>query len=193
MVDLGLMRLTPVFVDAMTFSAQLHLAQMRKGSGVPYLAHVLGVCSIVLEYGGTEDEAIAALLHDAVEDQGGRPVLERIRQRFGDRVAGVVEECTDAETFPKPPWKERKLKYVAHLREASASAKLVSAADKLHNARAIVMDHRALGEGVWARFNADRTDIRWYYRAVTEALRAGFDNAIVGELDRVVSELERLA
>lgn len=187
------MRLTPVFVEALSFSAQLHLAQQRKGSGVPYLSHVLGVCSLVLEYGGTEDEGIAALLHDAVEDQGGQPVLARIRQRFGDPVASIVEECTDADVQPKPPWKERKVKYVTHLRTATPSGRLVSSADKIHNARAILADHRALGSDVWRRFSADRSEVLWYYRAVVEALQSNWSHPIVEELDRTVSQLERLS
>jgi (p)ppGpp synthase/HD superfamily hydrolase len=187
------MRLTPVYIDALTFSAQLHLAQMRKGSGVPYLAHVLGVGAIVLEYGGTEDDGIAALLHDAVEDQGGKPVLARIRERFGPAVADIVEACSDTDVVPKPPWKERKLAYVAHLRTASPGAKLVSAADKLHNSRAILADYRTQGEALWGRFNGGRDGTLWYYRAVVEALLMGWGNPIIGELDRVVTEIERLA
>lgn len=187
------MRLTPVFIDAMTFSAQLHLAQLRKGTEIPYMAHIFAVTGIVLEAGGTEDEAIAALLHDAVEDQGGRPVLARIRERFGPHVADIVEECTDADVKPKPPWKDRKLKYVAHVRTATPSGKLLSAADKLHNARAILSDYRASGERLWSRFGGSRAEILWYYREIVDALRSGWSHPIVDDLDRVVTEIERLA
>lgn len=187
------MRLTPLFTDALAFAAGLHLAQKRKGTEIPYMGHVLTVAGLVIDYGGTEDEAIAALLHDAVEDQGGKPVLERIRQRFGDSVAGIVEHCTDADVLPKPPWRERKEAYVAHLGSADPSARLVSAADKLHNARAILEDYRRIGNDLWPRFNGGREGTLWYYRAVISALRSGWSHAIVDELDRVVTELERAA
>jgi GTP pyrophosphokinase len=120
------------FNEALTFAADLHATQTRKGSGVPYIAHLLGVASIALEYGAQEDEAIAALLHDAIEDQGGIATREEIRRRFGDTVTAIVEGCTDAHTTPKPPWRERKEAYIAHLHHASPAVILVSAADKLH-------------------------------------------------------------
>ncbi len=134
------------FRQALAYSDELHQAQRRKGSGAPYIAHLLGVAAIVLEHGGTEDEAIAALLHDAVEDQGGPPTLAAIQQRFGRRVAAIVAGCTDADTVPKPPWQERKEAYLAHLATADAGVCLVSAADKLYNLRTIVADYRAIGE-----------------------------------------------
>jgi (p)ppGpp synthase/HD superfamily hydrolase len=146
------MQLTNRFSAALTFASQLHATQLRKGSGVPYAAHLLSVTGIVLQYGGREDEAIAALLHDAVEDQGGLPVLEKIRSRFGAEVAAIVEGCTDAYTNPKPAWRERKEKYIAHLQAASPSVRLVCAADKLDNIRAILQDYRIVGEEVWSRF-----------------------------------------
>jgi GTP pyrophosphokinase len=148
---------------------------------------------LVLEDGGGEDEAIAALLYDAVEDRGGRDTLEEIRRRFGDHVAHIVEGCTDTDTIPKPPWRERKERYIAHLRSAPPEVLRVSAADKVHNARAILADYRALGEPLWARFNGGRDGTLWYYRTLASVLgqaRAGF---LAEELDRVVSELERLA
>ncbi len=181
------------FEDALIFATRLHARQVRKSTHVPYISHLLIVAGMVIEQGGDEDTAIAALLHDAVEDQGGRRTLDEIRRRFGDRVAGIVEECSDAFTFFKPPWRGRKEAYLAHLPQASAGARLVAAADKLHNARTTVADYRVSGEDIWRRFNGGREGTLWFYRAMVEALRAGGSSPLVEELDRVVSELERLA
>ena len=182
--------LTQRFTDALAYATEVHAGQSRKGTSVPYVAHVLGVCALVLEDGGGEDEAIAALLHDAVEDGGGRPRLEDIRRRFGDRVAGIVWACSDTDETPKPPWKERKARYIAHVREAGPDARRVSCADKLHNARSILRDYRALGERLWDRFNASAEDNLWYYRALVEAFRQPDRSSLVDELERVVGELE---
>ena len=182
--------LTRRFTDALAYATEVHAGQSRKGTSVPYVAHVLGVCALVLEDGGGEDEAIAALLHDAVEDGGGRPRLEDIRRRFGDRVAGIVWACSDTDETPKPPWKERKARYIAHVREAGPDARRVSCADKLHNARSILRDYRALGERLWDRFNASAEDNLWYYRALVEAFRQPDRSSLVDELERVVGELE---
>jgi (p)ppGpp synthase/HD superfamily hydrolase len=181
------------FQKAFVLAHRLHGRQRRKGTQIPYVAHLLGVASIALENGADEDEAIAALLHDAVEDQGGAPTLRKIRRAFGERVAGIVEGCTDAEVIPKPPWRQRKEKYVAHVRTASPSIRLVSASDKLHNARAILSDYRVLGENLWSRFNAGKDGVLWYYRALVDAFRANGSSPLVAELDRVVTEIERLA
>ena len=142
--------------------------------------------------GGDEDLAIAALLHDAVEDQGGKPTLETIRQLFGERVAEVIVECSDTDQVPKPPWRERKEAYLAHLRTAFADARLVSAADKLSNLRNIVADYRQLGEDLWGRFNAKREDQLWFYRSVISALREAGSNAVVDEMESTFGELEEL-
>jgi (p)ppGpp synthase/HD superfamily hydrolase len=182
------------FEEALVWAAQLHRDQWRKGTPVPYVAHLLGVSSIALQYGADEDEAIAALLHDAVEDQGGEPTLLEIQRRFGDRVAAIVAGCTDAMIQPKPPWRQRKETYLAHLPQASPSVRLVSAADKLHNARAIASDYRLLGETLWSRFTGGRAGTLWYYRALVEAFRTtDGTTSLVEELDRVVSDFERLA
>lgn len=180
------------FTEALLWATELHQQQIRKGSGIPYIAHLLGVTSEALEYGATEDEAIAALLHDAIEDCGGRPIALEIRRRFGDNVADIVEGCTDSETQPKPPWRERKEAYIAHLRTASPSVRLVSAADKLYNARSILKDYRCVGEAIWQRFTGGRSGSLWYYRAVVDTLNAVDDRPIVAELERVVRELETL-
>jgi (p)ppGpp synthase/HD superfamily hydrolase len=162
-------RLGERFDDALVFAAQKHRTQVRKGSEVPYVGHLLGVCSLVIEDGGSEDEAIAALLHDVVEDQGGDTVLEEVRERFGDEVAGIVLACSDTTVVPKPPWRERKAAYVAHLYTAPPEVLRVSLADKLYNARAILRDLRTHGDDVWARFSAGRDEQLWYYGALAEA------------------------
>lgn len=180
------------FTDALIYATQLHATQIRKGSGVPYISHLLGVTSIALEYGANEDEAIAALLHDAIEDQGGAATREEIRRRYGDTVTAIVDGCTDTDATPKPPWQERKEAYIAHIPTASASVRLVSAADKLHNARSILQDYRVLGEEVWSRFKGGKEGSLWYYRALVEAFRTAGSTPLVEELDRVVSELEQL-
>ncbi len=181
------------FAVALVYAVGLHRNQARKGTGVPYASHLLAVASLVLEHGGSEDQAIAALLHDAIEDQGGPPTGDAIRKRFGDAVHAIVAGCTDAEVQPKPPWKARKEKYVAHVRLAPVSVKLVSAADKLHNARSLLSDHRHVGEKLWKRFNASKEETLWYYRSLVAAFRDGPQShglrRLVEELDRVVDEL----
>jgi (p)ppGpp synthase/HD superfamily hydrolase len=187
------MALSSRFEEALVFATRLHAGQRRKGTAIPYISHLLGVTSLVLENGGDEDEAIAALLHDAIEDQGGAATREEIRRRFGDTVVAIVDGCTDAEVMPKPPWRGRKEAYIAHIRQASPSVRLVSAADKLHNARTILADYRVLGDRLWQRFTGGKEGTLWYYRSVVEALREVGPVPLVEELDRVVKEIERLA
>jgi (p)ppGpp synthase/HD superfamily hydrolase len=179
------------FYRALVYAARLHATQLRKGTARPYVAHLLGVASLVLTYGGNEDAAIAALLHDAVEDQGGKPQLQKIRSIFGARVAKIVEGCTDADTYPKPPWRERKEKYLRHLRVADSSVRLISAADKLYNAQETLMDVRELGDQVWERFHATKKDTVWYYREVVKILKRKGPRALAGELERIVDELAK--
>ena len=185
--------MTNRFEQALVFAAQLHREQRRKGTGVPYVSHLLAVAALVIEHGGDEDEAIAALLHDAIEDQGGAKAREEIRRRFGDRVTGIVDGCTDSEIIPKPPWGERKRIYIEHLGNASASVRLVSAADKLHNARCILSDYRNVGEDIWQRFEGRREGTLWYYRSVLDVLLQAGRTPLVADLERVVRTLERLA
>jgi (p)ppGpp synthase/HD superfamily hydrolase len=185
--------LTHRFTEALVYAAELHSKQTRKGSGIPYISHLMSVCSLSLEYGANEDEAIAALLHDAIEDQGGVVARDVIRQKFGETVTAIVDGCTDSDATPKPPWRERKQTYISHLPMASASVRLVSACDKLHNARSILTDYRLLGEAVWDRFKGGKQGTLWYYRALVQAFRQVESTALVEELDRVVSEIERLA
>ena len=182
---------TPRFREALLFAAELHAAQTRKGSGAPYLSHLLAVTSLVMEHGGDEDETIAALLHDAIEDQGGDAARQEIRRRFGPRVTQIVDDCTDTDLEPKPPWRARKEAYLAHLPHASSSARLVSAADKLHNARTIVSDYRHLGEAVWQRFKGGRDGTLWYYRELVRIYRQVGTSPLVEELALVVEELCR--
>lgn len=180
------------FTEALMYATELHSNQVRKGSGVPYIAHLLGVTSIALEYGANEDEAIAALLHDAIEDQGGEATRAEIRRRFGDTVTEIVDGCTDAETIPKPPWRERKETYIAHIFKASSSELLVSCADKLHNARSILNDYRVLGEAVWEGFKGGKEGTLWYYRSLVEAFCQTGSTPLLAELERVVLELQQL-
>jgi GTP pyrophosphokinase len=183
------------FDDALVYASDLHREQPRKGGHVPYVSHLLGVTSLVIEEGGTETQAIAALLHDAVEDQGGLPRLEEIRARFGDDVADIVLACTDSTEDPKPPWRVRKEAYVAHLPVARPDALLVSVADKVHNARSILLDLRSDGVGMFDRFTGGREGTLWYYRTLVGTYRGieGFRSRLIDELDRVVTEIERIA
>ncbi len=162
-------RLGGRFDNALVFAVRKHRTQVRKGSEVPYAGHLLGVCSLVIEDGGSEDEAIAALLHDVVEDQGGELVLEEVRAQFDEQVAAIVLACSDTTVDPKPPWRERKEAYLAHLTAASLSTLRVSLADKLYNARAILRDRREVGDAVWDRFNTGRDGQLWYYGALADA------------------------
>jgi (p)ppGpp synthase/HD superfamily hydrolase len=186
-------KLSDRFTEALVYTTELHARQQRKGTDVPYIAHLLGVAAIVLEDGGDEDEAIAALLHDAVEDQGGLPILAIISERFGERVADIVQGCTDADTHPKPPWQERKEEYIAHVRHASPSVRRVSLADKLHNARAVLHDQRQIGDAIFDRFAGGKAGTIWYYRTLAHVFLDTHSGPNAAELDRVVTEIERLA
>lgn len=186
-------RLSSRFEEALVFATQLHADQLRKSSQTPYIAHLLNVTGCVLEAGGDEDTAIAALLHDAVEDQGGLETLEEIRSRFGDHVASIVDECSDAYTIPKPPWQTRKETYLAHLPESSPEAQLVSLADKLHNARSILRDLISGRENIWDKFNGGKDGTLWYYRSLVDIFQQTNRNFLVDEFIRVVNQIEYLA
>lgn len=186
--------MTSRFEEALGFAAQLHREQCRKGSNVPYVSHLLAVSSLVIEHGGDEDQAIAALLHDAIEDQGGPRARAKILRRFGERVTRIVEGCTDSQADPKPPWRARKEAFIAGISGKSRSVQLVCAADKLHNARCILSDYRNVGEKVWRRFKGGgREGTLWYYRELANALFQSGPTELVDELERVVGEIERLA
>jgi len=187
--------LTPRFTEALVLAARLHRNQVRKGpEKIPYIGHLLAVAAIVIDFGGNEDEAIAALLHDAVEDQGGDITRQMIRRLFGPDVAEIVDGCTDTDQTPKPPWQIRKEQYIAHLRSASPSVLLVAAADKLANARSLLIDVREVGDSVWSRFSCTKQQSLWYYRENVKVLREAAANAaLLRELDSVVTEIERLS
>ena len=193
MSENGPLILSKKFDEALVYAVDLHRQQPRKGTGVPYVSHLLSVAALVLEHGGTEEQAIAALLHDAVEDQGGLPTAKAIRGRFGDVVADIVDGCTDTDVTPKPPWRARKEAYVARVRREPAHVRLVSAADKLHNARTMVTDLRIHGPILWKRFNAGRDETLWYLGALVEAFREAGTAPIVEELARTVVELEAVS
>jgi (p)ppGpp synthase/HD superfamily hydrolase len=185
-------KLGPRFLRACEFAAKKHSGQTRKASSIPYLGHLIGVASLVIEAGGDEDLAIAALLHDVVEDCGGMPMLKEVQRRFGNRVAKVVEGCTDAFTDPKPPWRERKENYIRHLKRADAGMRLVSAADKLNNVRSILSDYRAVGESIWSRFNGGREGTLWYYRTLKDEFLRHKVNRVTRDFALAVDELESL-
>jgi (p)ppGpp synthase/HD superfamily hydrolase len=188
------MLLSQLFEQALVYATKAHCNQTRKQTGIPYIAHILGVTAIAMEFGADEAEAIGALLHDTVEDCGGAERLKDIKAKFGENVANIVEGCTDADETPKPPWLQRKEKYLAHLSNTNASTRLVSAADKLHNARAIVADLRKQGLEVFERFKGKRDGTLWYYRSLVSGFRKFSDHRdLVDELDRVVTEIEKLA
>ncbi len=180
------------FADAVAYAARLHRDQARKATDVPYLSHPLAVASLVLEDGGDEDEAIAALLHDALEDQAERTSPEEIRRRFGATVARIVLGCSETTGGPRPPWPQRKRTSLEHLATAEPDVVRVSLADKLHNARAVVGDYRRLGEALWDRFNADREAQLWYYRSLAAVFAGRSDSPMADELGRLVAELEDL-
>ena len=180
------------FDDALVFASRLHRCQTRKGSVIPYISHLMSVSALVLEHGGTEDQAIAGLLHDAAEDQGGEATLVVIRDRFGEAVARIVSDCTDTWVEPKPPWRPRKEAYLAGLPGKPPASLLVSLADKTHNARAILGDYRALGDDLWDRFSGGKEGTAWYYRSLADVfsvmlpsrLAREFENTVAGFADR---------
>jgi (p)ppGpp synthase/HD superfamily hydrolase len=180
-------KLTDRFEEALVYANRLHSKQTRKGGKIPYISHLLSVAALVLENGGDEDEAIAALLHDAVEDQGGKATREAILNMFGEKVVEIVDGCTDADTIPKPPWQERK----QQLRHASASVRKVALADKLHNARSILSDLSREGEATWKKFQGGKEGTLWYYQTLLELfLETDSNSWLVQELNRIVSEFQ---
>lgn len=193
--------LTNRFNIALAFAADLHARQMRKGTTIPYLSHLMAVAAIVLEHGGTEDHAIAALLHDAIEDQGHDfeggvdGLRQQIETRFGTAVLTIVEACTDADTIPKPPWRERKEAYVAHIRTAPADVLIVSCADKLHNARAILRDYQNIGDALWQRFTGGKDGTLWYYQALVDAFQSNPETpcSLVTALVQTVAQIIEMA
>ena len=187
------MVLSDKFEEALQYAAHVHAGQTRKGTEIPFLSHLLGVASLVMEYGGSEEQAIAALLHDTVEDAGGPGRLADIRKRFGEAVADIVDGCTDTLQRPKPPWRARKAGYIARIPKLNASTRLVAVADKLHNARAVLQGLHETGDAVWKRFKGGKDGTLWYFRCLVQAFRTAGADALVEELDRVVTEVEAVA
>jgi len=181
------------FEQALVFATRRHGDQKRKGTRIPYVSHLLAVCALVIEAGGDEDAAIAALLHDAVEDQ--KATLAEIHTLFGEVVAAVVRECSDTDQDPKPPWCERKVGFLATLAGLSDSARLVVAADKLHNARSTLAELETAGDAVWEKFNGGRDGTLWYYRSVVQGLVQGGPAAtpLLRSLEETVARLEAAA
>ena len=186
-------KLTGQFSKALLYAELKHHNQVRKGGDIPYVGHLLTVAGLVINDGGSEAQAIAALLHDAVEDQGGAATLDEIRANFGDEVARIVDECSDTDEKPKPPWLDRKRKYIEHLAEVGDDTLLVSVADKLDNARSMLRDYHSHGPSLWERFNRKNPqDHLWYYGELLKAYRnRGCTSWMVDELGRVVDELRR--
>ena len=186
-------RLSKRYAEAVEYAARLHGDQVRKSSSIPYVAHLLSVSALVIDDGGTEDEAIAALLHDAAEDQGGERTLADIRADFGKRVAEIVEGCSDTlDPDNKPPWRERKEGYLQHLEEADEGTLRVSLADKVDNTRAIRRDFHEVGPAVFDRFTRPADEQLWYYRSLVEIFNRRYPGALASELDRTVAEIEKL-
>ncbi|MBM3628901.1 MAG: HD domain-containing protein [Alphaproteobacteria bacterium] len=182
--------LTKRFDEAFAFAHDLHRRQTRKAVGTPYIAHLMSVAALVVEHGGDEDQAIAGLLHDAAEDQGGEETLALVRARFGDGVAAIVADCTDAWVEPKPAWRPRKEAYLAALPRKPTRSVLVSLADKTHNAEAIAMDFHALGDAVWSRFTGGADGTRWYYRTLAGIFREVLPGPLAERHARAVASFD---
>jgi (p)ppGpp synthase/HD superfamily hydrolase len=182
--------LGPRLQSAFRYAAEKHAGQTRKQTAVPYLSHLMAVASLVLEAGGDEDMAIAALLHDVVEDCGGIPRLREIRKEFGAEVTKIVIRCTDSFGEPKPEWMLRKKAYLREVKRADRRSRLVSASDKLHNVRTILTDYRQDGESIWERFSGKKEGTLWYYRALSDEFQKRNPNRITRELALAVAELE---
>ena len=182
-------KLTTKFEQALIYATQLHANQTRKVDKIPYISHLMSVSALILEAGGSEDEAIAGLLHDAVEDQGGKATREEIRQKFGETVVEIVDGCTETDITPKPPWKQRKIDYIDNIRNGSDSVKLVSLADKLHNARSLLIGYQNQGDKLWDYFSGSKEDKLWFYGELLEIYQQGNINFMTVELERILQEL----
>ena len=185
-------KLTSRFEKGLVYATQLHQNQVRKGSDVPYISHLLSVAALVLEDGGDEDQAIAALLHDAIEDQGGDKTRQEIKELFGEKVTNIVNGCTDSEILPKPPWHERKQQYIKKMRFASPEDCAVSLADKLHNLRSILADYHRGDKDIWQKFTGGKDGSLWYYRSLIKVCQQKGSSYLVEECDRLVKQLEKL-
>jgi (p)ppGpp synthase/HD superfamily hydrolase len=189
-----LTHLTPQFEAALVYATQLHAQQRRKVTHTPYIAHLLSVTALVLEDGGSEEEAIAALLHDAVEDQGGATTRAEIHRRFGSNVTAIIDGCTEPEQIPSMTWKEHKQLYLEQLRHGSPQVRRVALADKLHNARTLLINWRLAGESIWSEFRGGKENVLWLHEALLELFHQKSNSWMVEELEQVIKELgQRIA
>ncbi|ASV75641.1 GTP pyrophosphokinase [Thermogutta terrifontis] len=188
-----MLELTPRFDEALRFAVSVHRHQVRNVTETPYVGHLLRVCGLVLEYGGTEDEAIAGLLHDALEDQNRPGLVDEIKQRFGPQVLEIVRECSDTTQRPKPPWRERKEQFLRRLAEANAAVRLVVAADKWDNVNNLLVLLRRFGPEIWQHFRGGREGTLWYYREIVSVLRRASQNPLILDLAERVEQLHKLA
>ncbi|MGI0485877.1 HD domain-containing protein [Pantanalinema rosaneae CENA516] len=184
-------QLTERFVTALVYAAHLHANQKRKDGRVPYIAHLLSVAALVLEDGGTEDEAIAGLLHDAIEDQGGDSTRQAIRQQFGEGVTAIVDGCTEPNRLSS--WEVRKMGYLEQIRSAPASVRRVSLADKLHNARSLLASLQQEGDVVWDRFNGGKAQMLWFYTALRDLYHSTGQDYLSQEFARVMADIEAIS
>ncbi|MCX8063051.1 MAG: HD domain-containing protein [Anaerolineales bacterium] len=184
------MILTDRFEQALHYALRAHREQYRKGSQIPYFSHLISCAALVMESGGDEDQTIAALLHDVAEDQGGNRRLEEIEALFGERVRMIVEACSDTLESPKPPWRERKERYIEHLWNANEDVLLVSLADKVHNLRTTYLDYQRIGDQVWERFRGGKAGSLWYFRSLLEVFRKRMPHPLVREFERLLENLE---
>ena len=190
---MGKLKFSPRFGNAFELANNLHINQYRKGTDVLYISHLLAVTALVMEAGGDEDLAIAALLHDAVEDQGGIELLDKIKEEFGSRVAQIVKGCSDSFKIPKPPWIERKQNYLKYLKTADRDVLLVSQADKLHNARSILLDLLYHGEATWGKFKGGKEGTIWYYQSLLEIFQNRWNTPLVDEFDEILTRIKGIA
>lgn len=181
-------KLTAQFEKALIFATRLHADQTRKGDGTPYIGHLLSVTGLVIEDGGSEEEAIAALLHDAIEDQGGEATRRTILQQFGAEVTRIVEGCSEPFSSPKPPWKTRKLQYIAQLQNADESICRVSLADKLHNMRSLVKQYQQQGEVIWQAFHGGKEGTIWFYNELLDCYRSKINSPMLAELEKIITK-----
>ncbi|MDB9314613.1 HD domain-containing protein [Spirulina sp. CS-785/01] len=183
------MSFTSQFEDALVFATRLHQNQTRKGNKTPYIGHLLSVAGLVIEDGGSEAETIAALLHDAIEDQGGEATRQEILHRFGEEVTRIVDYCTESTETPKPPWKERKLRYIEQIKQGDVAVCRVSLADKLHNARSLFQQYQQQGDTVWTFFRGGKADTLWFYHQLLPLYQQRLESPMCQDLADILDQL----
>ena len=182
------------YLEAYVYSFELHKKQTRKGSNIPYFTHLSSVSNLIIENNGTTTQAIAGLLHDAVEDQGGAKTLAAIKRKFGPKVAKIVDQCSDTTIKPKPPWKTRKIKYIKDIKNKTQDTLLVSLCDKYHNANCILSDYQKVGEEIWDRFTASKQETFWYYESLYKEFKKYLKNhlELIKAFKDTVDEMKRI-